>query len=584
MGNFFAELRRRHIYQVTAAYIVVAWALLQLFNNLEPILKLPDWAGTLVLVLLVGGFPIALVFAWTLELKSAPAGTAAARLELKPAGNERKKQSGAPVHPGSFAKQAEIAIAVLPFANMSGDASQEFFSDGMTEEITSALAKVPKLRVVARTSAFQFKSQSRDIPSIGQALHATHLIEGSVRKDGNQVRITAQLIKADDGTHIWTESYNRELRAVFAVQEDIAQAIAASLQMPLGLKQGEQLISNRSIGPESYQQFLRARALVRARGLEHLTEGAALLEQVVARNPNYAPAWALLGFAYASTLNFHPAFTSGVVPELRLLAGSLMPKAEAAAKRAIELDARHADGFVALAHVEGLHSKLVTSETYFLKALELDANDPDALHYYSLVLAGVGRLKDAVAIRRRLQALEPFVPHFNAVTAYFLWVNAQVDEALKILMNLPPDYVWRQFFLSMIYASLGRYDEAANAIEASPTTMLLPETIHSAARLLRMAPQSATAPLALQRLGYLSYVYLYVGQADRVLEAYEGSIEAGYSVAGHMVTLWLPNHAPLRKTERFKALMKKAGIVEYWHAKGWPDICHPITGDDFECN
>ena len=148
--------------------------------------------------------------------------------------------------------------------------------------------------MVARTSAFEFKGQNRDIQSIGQQLHATHLIEGSVRKAGNRVRITAQLIKADDGTHIWAEDYDRELTDVFAIQEDIARAITASLRMPLGLKPGENLVNNRSIDPESYQQYLRARALVTALGMQNLTDASRMLEQVVARNPNYAPAWSLL--------------------------------------------------------------------------------------------------------------------------------------------------------------------------------------------------------------------------------------------------------------------------------------------------
>src|SRR5207302_3466335 len=135
----------------------------------------------------------------------------------------------------------------------------------MTEEITAALAKVPDLRVVARTSAFEFKGKNIEVDKIGQQLHATHLIEGSVRKAGNRVRITAQLIKADDGTHIWAENYDRDLTDIFAIQEDIARALAASLRMPLGLKPGENLVSNRGIDPESYQQYLRAKALFRGR-------------------------------------------------------------------------------------------------------------------------------------------------------------------------------------------------------------------------------------------------------------------------------------------------------------------------------
>ena len=152
-----------------------------------------------------------------------------------------------------------ISVVVLPFSNMSGDASQEFFSDGMTEEITAALAKVPDLRVVARTSAFEFKGKNIEVDKIGQQLHATHLIEGSVRKAGNRVRVTAQLIKADDGTHIWAENYDRDLTDVFAIQEDIARAITASLHMTLNLKPGENLANNRNIDPAGYQQFLHAR-------------------------------------------------------------------------------------------------------------------------------------------------------------------------------------------------------------------------------------------------------------------------------------------------------------------------------------
>ncbi len=140
---------------------------------------------------------------------------------------------------------------MLPFLNLSGDADQEFFSDGMTEEITSALAMVPDLKVVARTSAFQFKGEKSDMRAVGKALNATHLIEGSVRKDGNRVRITAQLIEVGKGTHLWSENYDRQLSDIFATQEEIARTVVGSLMAPLGLAPGERLVSNRTIDPES---------------------------------------------------------------------------------------------------------------------------------------------------------------------------------------------------------------------------------------------------------------------------------------------------------------------------------------------
>ena len=214
-------------------------------------------------------------------------------------------QQLAPTTGARTAQQASVAptpggisIAVLPFANVSGDAGQEFFSDGMTEEISAALANVKSLRVIARTSAFQFKGQNGDVRAVGQALGATHLIEGSVRKAGDRVRITAQLVQADNGSQLWSENYDRQLTDIFAIQEDIAQAIAASLRVPLGLAQGDTLVRDRTKDLESYDQYLRARALVRARGQKPVADAIALLEPVVARDPGFAPAWALLAQAY----------------------------------------------------------------------------------------------------------------------------------------------------------------------------------------------------------------------------------------------------------------------------------------------
>ena len=254
---------------------------------------------------------------------------------------------------------------MLPFANLSGDAAQEFFSDGMTDEITSALAKVAGLRVVGRSSAFQFKGQNRDLRAIGQALGTTHLIDGSVRKAGNRVRITAQLVQADNGIGLWSENYDRELTDVFAIQESIADSDSRRLAVPLGLAQGQRLISNRTNNVDSYQQYLRAKALVRSRASKSLTDAAALLEQVVARDPDYAPAWAWLALAYTFTPNFHPAFWSGAIDELRPLVEASMPRAEAAARRSIQLDPGDADGYFALGIVLAYAGRLVQAEELY---------------------------------------------------------------------------------------------------------------------------------------------------------------------------------------------------------------------------
>jgi TolB-like protein/DNA-binding SARP family transcriptional activator/Tfp pilus assembly protein PilF len=488
-------------------------------------------------------------------------------------------RNAAATEPTMSASQASAtSIVVLPFANLSGDSSQEFFSDGMTEEITAALAKVPSLRVVARTSAFQFKGQNQDVRMVAQSLGASHLLEGSVRKNGNRVRISAQLIEGGSGTHLWSENYDQEFTDIFAIQENIATAIARALHVPLNLAPGVRLVSSRSADPESYQQYLRARALIAGRGLKGLTDAIALLEQVVAHEPNFAPAWSLLAQAYDLTPNNHPAQDSGSIEEFRNVVDASLPKAEAAGRRAIQLDASYTGGYLILGLLQHRRGKWLLSEEFISKALEMDPNNPDALQSYSNLLAAVGRLKEALAMKQRLRALEPFVPVFTASTAALLWLNGQNDDATAILKDLRPSPG-----LAVIHAAAGRYGEAADALLKSEPGNAS-EAVKTAANLLRTAPVSAVAsPGTLPRLGYLGFVYLYVGAPDRVLEAYERNVEAGYLVALANGLLWHPSYAPARKTDRFKAYIRSAGLVDYWRVKGWPEFCRPTVVDDFVC-
>jgi TolB-like protein len=595
MAEFFAELKRRQIYRVAIAYAAAAWLLLQVFNNLTPIIRLPEWTGILVLALLIGGFPIALVFAWVHQFAPAASAGVPALGEPEKAAKGRRfsflrlartKQPAAALaiatQPGPVLPPPRISIAVLPFANMSGDASQEFFSDGMTEEITAALAKVPDLRVVARTSAFQFKSQNRDIKSVGEALHATHLIEGSVRKDGNQVRITAQLIKADDGTHMWAENYDRQLTGVFAIQEDIAHAIAGALRVSLGLKHGELLVSNRTGDTASYQDYLQARTLFRQRTLKSIKGAEDLLEKVVARDPNYAPAWEMMAQAYSVEPHWHRAWITDSADELRPIVAAALPRAEEAAHRAIRLDPGNAGGYAALGYVEEFRGRLLSSEELYLKSLELDGDDPFTLHHYSLLLAAVGRVKEAVAMRQRLIALEPLVPVFKSETASVLWLDGQNEAAIAMLKEVP-NYIFGTTRLSKVYASLGRYEESAAMLSSFPAEIFAPGILEEATRLLRSAPTPVSAPQDLPRFGVLEYVYVYVGAPGRALELLEDGAEEGFLVTPLVYPLWHRDYRDVRKLERFKTFLHRSGLIEYWRAKGWPSFCRPTSGDDFIC-
>jgi TolB-like protein/DNA-binding SARP family transcriptional activator/Flp pilus assembly protein TadD len=468
-----------------------------------------------------------------------------------------------------------VSIAVLPFLNLSGDPGQDFFSDGMTEEITTALARIPDLKVVARTSAFQFKSQDRDVQSIGQQLHATHLIEGSVRREGDRVRVVAQLIEADSGLHLRVESYDRQLADIFATQEEVAKSIVSALMTPLGLAPGEQLISNRNIDPESYQQYLRARQLVRAR-----TRGAAqaieILEPLVARNPDFAPGWVQLSRAYAAAI---VASENAPAEELRRIRVDYALKRSAAARRALELDPNSPDANWALAMSHVSAETLPLREELLAKALALDPNNADILTSYSTLLLRVGRLKDALPIRQQAVALEPFVPVYTGNLGEALWLNGQNEAALAVLKSGPRGNS-RSAEIARVYASMGRFGDAADQVLELPEALYPRELVADASRLLRTAPANAAAPDSLPRLASLGFVYLYIGAPMRALEFHE---ELGETGGGGTLLLWHSSYAPLRKTERFKALMRKVGLVDYWRAKGWPEFCHPTTGDDFVC-
>jgi TolB-like protein/DNA-binding SARP family transcriptional activator/Flp pilus assembly protein TadD len=478
----------------------------------------------------------------------------------------------------SSAPTGAISIAVLPFANLSDDRQQEFFSDGMTDEITSALAKVSGLRLVGRSSAFQFKGQNRDLHAIGQALKARYLIGGSVRKQGTRVRITAQLVRAEEGIALWTETYDRELTDIFAIQEDIAQAIAGALRVPLGLQQGDRLVANRTIDPESYEQYLRVKAMIRPRGLEAITDGVARLEQIVARSRDFAPAWALLAVAY----HLMPLQSAQrPADELRRLVDLYDPKSEAAARRAIQLDPNLADAYWALGFLQLVQRNLAQAEDLYSKALSLDPVNPDVLAGYSNFLEEVGRLKEGLAARQRIVALEPFLPRFNANLANALWYNGQDAAAITILKDFSRNA--GDTSLARIYAAMGRYNEAADVLMAIPPGTYPDGMLEAAVRLLRTAPTATASPQSLPQLeGDLDFVYLHAGAPSRVLQSYEAQVQGGVFVG--VGRLWHPFYAPVRKTERFKTLVRNTGLVDYWRERGWPASCRPMGADDFVCD
>jgi len=482
------------------------------------------------------------------------------------------------------APAGSISIAVLPFLNLSGDPNQEFFSDGMTEEITSALARVPSLRVVGRTSAFEFKGQNKDLRVIGQALGAGYILEGSIRKEGSQIRVTGQLIKADDGTHIWTENYDRELKSVFAIQDDIAQAIASALQAPLGLNAGESLVTSRAVSPDNYQKYLAAKAIVHGRGLgkaaSDLTTAIQLLEVVVEDDPAFAPAFALLGYAYALLPGPGNLVPPGVPDNSRAVIQEYFDKSQSAASKAIQLDPKHVGGYLALAYAKAMGGHWAAAEDLFKQALALDADDPDVLHEYSVVLGRVGKVSAALKMREQLLASDPLVAAYKILAGQQLRLAGRPADSVRILEEVPPAFSNRNTQLVISYAAVGRFSEAADLLLATDGPR--PQDREQAAKFLRIAPKKLQEVGALPPLYVFSFVYLYVGAPDRALDYSEREVDVGHMISAPRILE--PEYSGLRKTARFKAILRKSGLVDYWRARGWPDVCRPVGADDFECD
>ncbi len=322
--NFFAELKRRNVYKVAVAYAFVGWLLMQVAATVVPALHLPDGITTAVVVVTLLGFPIALVIAWAFEMT--PEGMKRTENvspgEVIPQWSARKfaamivsiallaaallvfqivrSKSTSPAQPSPESATAaeDESIAVLPFVNMSSDKEQDYFSDGLSEELLNQLAQIPQLRVIARTSSFSFKGKEVDVATIAKALNVANVLEGSVRKSGNTLRITAQLVRASDSSHLWSQTYDRQMTDIFKVQDEIAGEVVAALKVKL-LPTQQLPKTQRTSNPEAYEHYLLGMDILRQDRMQTSHLAAAEFQKAIALDPNYANAYVALANAQA---------------------------------------------------------------------------------------------------------------------------------------------------------------------------------------------------------------------------------------------------------------------------------------------
>jgi len=483
--SFFNELKRRNVFRMGIAYVVVAWVLLQAIDFALDIISAPNWVMQVFFLAGVAGLPLVLIFSWVFEMtpegiklesevdrtQSVTPQTGrkldrtimvflavavvlllADRFLLReniPTPAETKTGSEQVVNTSSDTKVK--SVAVLPFVNMSSDPEQEYFSDGLAEELLNRLAKNDRLHVAARTSSFQFKGQNQDIAEIGKQLKVAHVLEGSVRKSSNRLRITAQLIEVDSGFHLWSETYERELDDVFAIQDDISLAITNALEAELGTVSAP-AEAQPTENLAAYQLYLEARYLLARRGEVNMLKAHDLFQQAVDLDPEFSSAWS--GMAFNSSLL--PAYGPTVSTS------QAWDTIKVAANKAIQLDPDNAEAYVALARGNH-HDDFRTIQDLYSKAYELAPNNADVVNLYADFMMVIGDFKTAERLEQKTIELDPLAAvHYSDMT-FVLTPQHRYEEALeyaRTAAKLAPGNIDRADGLVTNLITTGQYDEA----------------------------------------------------------------------------------------------------------------------------
>jgi len=473
--SLFTELKRRNVFRVGIAYVVLAWIILQVGDTLAPALHLPEWINSALAFFLILGFPLAIFFAWAFEMT--PEG-------LKLEKDVDRESSITPttgrkldrtiivmlvVALGYFIWQSQKAptvdevvetvagqesIAVLPFENMSSDEEQEYFSDGLTEELLNLLAKIPELKVTSRTSAFFYKDKDVKISDVGRELNVDHVLEGSVRKSGKKIRITAQLIEVDTDAHLWSDTWDRDLDDVFVIQDEIAKAVVDELRVQLF---GELPHAVQTDG-DAYSLFLQARHAINQRTYESLLRGEELVQQAIDIDPNYAPAWVLKAFIHSQ---------QGDVGAR--LPRDAFPLARAAVDKALELDPDNGAAHALTGDIMiSFERDSIGAKAAFERALAIDPNDIDTLYQVGVFYAFTGEFEESIRLAERANELDPLHMPNIATLGYVYNILGRYDEAEEILrkrIEIAPESFGSYAYLSNVYFFKGEYDKALAMLE-----------------------------------------------------------------------------------------------------------------------
>jgi TolB-like protein/Flp pilus assembly protein TadD len=556
---FFAELKRRKVVRVAIVYVLVGLVVVEAANNFLPALNLPDWTVTLVVALAILGFPVAVALAWAFDItpegvKRAPA--------LEP-GQEEEPSAAVAARPVGERPDDLKSIAVLPFADMSPEGDQEYLGDGLAEEVLNVLALLPELRVAARTSSFAFKGKGLSIQEIGRELGVATVLEGSVRKAADQLRITAQLTTAADGYHLWSQTYQRDIQDVFAIQDEIARAIVDTLRVKLLGEQDRPLVKAVTQSPEAYDLYLKGRHYWYRRYRVGLQTALEYFQRAIEADPDYAP-------PYAGIADVHMVLgIYGLIPP-----DEARSTARAVAEKALALDSELAEAHFSMALVLFFSRDYDGSDRALRRAIELNPNYAKAHVWRALVLIVVGTRRDeGLAEAERARTLAPHSAYILACAGVATaWAGRHQDaiQDLERALELEPEDVLALYFAGACYSAVGRYEEAFAALEKAAVLShrmafilgvlgaaygqagMMTEARAILEELEDRAEREHVPPVA------LALICANIGRLDDALDYLEATVAQFSPAIFHIrYAFW----EPIQSDPRFVALLDKMGFA-----------------------
>ena len=581
--SFLGELKRRNVYKVAVAYAVVAWLLVQVATQVFPFLEIPNWVVRSVIVLVVIGFPIAVVIAWAFE--ATPEGIKRTEIaDAMPATAAQKKHAWIYVVIGcgaisvalfflgrytvapqserpSGASLPEKSIAVLPFDNLSEEKGNAYFAEGIQDEILTRLAKVADLKVISRTSTQRFKSAPSDLREIAKQLGVMNILEGSVQKSNDQVRVNVQLINALTDAHLWADTYDRKLIDIFAVESDIAKTIADTLQAKLSGSEKAAMSKKPTANPEAYELYLKGRFFWNKRTAADLRKSIEYFNQAIEKDPAYAQAYAALAQAW----KLLPAFNGGAPQDC-------FPQAETAARKALALDDTSSTAHAALASLKGLNGfDYPGAVIEYERTLQLNPNDATAHQWFANdTLANIGQTDREVAVMKRAVELDPLSLIINSNLGWAYIHAGRLDDAvaqLRKTVEMDGSFYYARYALALALELKGAIPEAIAQYQKTISITDDSVPLGMLARLYAAHGRKDEAQKILQQLRQIreqhyipaySLAVVYVGLGDRneALKWLEESYRErdGFNIGPIRVD---PLLTPLHGDPRFEALAEK---------------------------